>query len=248
MNVLEKQMDDLTVIKGIKAVRQAWLREHLQIMDYADLAALSVEEVALALKADGRSASRKMIVSWIEEAAKLADEDGETAVSQNQPPRLKDWQPFASFVVEFQERKLAGQPKTQRTKVHYMEADKGMFWPDLAHTELSAWIKKQVGETVIAPPVEAEPAVERPLPSLKPIQASISRLIAWQPLQTAEPHLLYEGEQLVGRYLQAEQPFSLTFELSLENVPERETACRTVCPQFIHWGKRAAAADDGIIA
>jgi hypothetical protein len=224
VNVLEKRLDDLTVIKGIKDVRQAWLREQLQVMTYADLAALSVEQIVLALRADGRSVARKTVEFWIKTAADLMDERVETAVSQPKPLRLTEWQPFASFVVEFQERKLAGQPKTQRTKVHYMEADEGMYWPDLAHAELAAWIKKQVGETTVAPPMQVEPVAERPLPIPEPIEASVSRLLAWQPLQATEPQLLYEAERPFWGYLHAEQPFSLTIELLLDNVPEGETA------------------------
>lgn len=219
MTVLEKQMDDLTVIKGIKDVRQAWLREHLQVMTYEDLAGLSVEQVASALKEDGRSVARKTIESWIKTAADLAG-----AVTQPIKSGLKEWQPFASFVVEFQERKLAGQPKNQRTKVHYMEADKGLVLPDLAHAELAAWIKKQVGETSVALPVKAEPVEEHDLTIQQPIQASVSRLVARQPLRAAEPQLLYEVERPLQGYLYAGRPFSLVVELLLDNVPEEETA------------------------
>ena len=223
--VLENQVDDFTVIKGIKKTRQAWLREHLQAMTYANLAALTADEIEATLKADGRFAARKTIESWIEQAAKLAEDMAVTAVTLDNP-HFNEWQPFASFVVEFQERKLAGKPKEQRTKVHYMETDHGTVWPDLAHAKLSAWIKEQVGETVLPlPKAETEKTVaQRPLSTPEPIQATVTRLVAWQPAQAATPQLVYEPEQPFAGYLQAECPFSVVIELSLVNMPEGETA------------------------
>ena len=220
--VLENQLEDLTVIKGIKETRQAWLREHMQVVTYADLATLTADEIESALKADGRFAARKTIESWIKAAAELAEKAAETAVPLPDKPRFKEWQPFASFVVEFQERKLPGRPKEQRTTVHYMETDDGTFWPDLAHAELSTWIKKQVGETVLAAPA-AEPVTEQSGPALEPIQLTVKRFTAWHG-QMAMPQLVFEPERPFVGFLRADNPFSARIELLLSNVPERHTA------------------------
>lgn len=222
---MEKQVDDLTRIKGIGAARQAWLQENLGIRTYADLAAIPADEIETALRADGRFAARDSIEEWVAAAKKLAVESEQaTAVSQRDAHQFATWQPFASFVVEFQERKLAGQPKEQRTKVHYMETDAEKVWPGLAHADLSAWVKQQVGESepVIVP--EPEPVVaQRPSPPAEPIEITVEQLVAWQPRQSATPQLVYEAERPFAGYLQADSPFTATLNLSLDDEPEAET-------------------------
>lgn len=224
-NVLEKQFDDLTVINGIGEARQAWLQENLDITTYADLAALSADTVEAALRANRRFAARDLIEEWVETAEDLAaEQERESAVPPSRQTRFEVWQPFASFVVEFQERKLAGQPKEQRTKVHYMETDTETIWQGLAHADLSAWIKQQVGEPepIVVP--EAEPAIaKRPLSPAEPIKITVEQLVAWQPTQSATPQLVYEAERPFSGYLQAECPFTATLNLSLDVVPKAET-------------------------
>jgi predicted RecB family nuclease len=51
-------------------------------------------------------------------------ENSETGKKDRSPADEDGWKPFASFVVEFQVRQLAGQAQERQTKVHYMEADK----------------------------------------------------------------------------------------------------------------------------
>ena len=219
-NVLEKQFDDLTAIKGIGRARQAWLRQALNIATFADLVALSADEIAAALKADQRLVAYDLIEDWLVEANRLV---GETAVSPIKQSRFETWQPFASFVVEFQERKLAGQTKEQRTKVHYMETDAETLWPGLAHEALSDWIREQVGETeeVDPPPTEVLP-VAQPSPAVAPLQLEVERLVVWQPIQSATPQLVYEAERPLTGYLQANIPFSARLTLAFPSAPASE--------------------------
>lgn len=222
--VLEKQADDLTVIKGIGSVRQAWLQTHLGVATFADLATLSAEEIAEALRADNRIAALDSIEDWLAAAQELADERGEeTAVSHPNSSRFETWQPFASFVLEFQERKLPGQPKEQRTKVHYMETDTETVWDGLAHADLSDWVRQQVGESVLSP----EPVVvraERPSLTTEPVRIEVERLVAWQPAKSATPQLVYEAERPLTGYLLADCPFTATIALALSAAPQAENS------------------------
>ena len=219
-NVLETQFDDLTAIKGIGRARQAWLRQALNIATFADLVALSADEIAAALKADQRLVAYDLIEDWLVEANRLV---GETAVSPIKQSRFETWQPFASFVVEFQERKLAGQTKEQRTKVHYMETDAETLWPGLAHEALSDWIREQVGETEEADPLPVEVLpVAQPSPAVAPLQLEVARLVVWQPIQSATPQLVYEAERPLTGYLQANIPFSAGLTLVLPSAPASE--------------------------
>lgn len=221
--VLAIEMDDLTVLKGIKKTRQAWLREQLNVVTYADLAALSADAIEAKLRADHRFVARELIELWLETAASLTTQSApSTAPASPEKDRWQEWQPFASFVVEFQERRLAGQPKEQRTKVHYMESDVERAWDGLAHAALAGWIKQQVGE--VPPPPAPEPVAERPSPSTQPIDLTLARLLVWQPPQAAQPQLIYEPERPLTGFLQADVPFSLTADLVLAQRPEEAVA------------------------
>lgn len=220
--VLAKEMDDLTVLKGIKKTRQAWLREQLNVVTYADLAALSADDIEAKLKADHRFVARELIELWLETAASLtAQATQNPAPALPEKDRWQEWQPFASFVVEFQERRLTGQPKEQRTKVHYMESDVERAWDGLAHAALAGWIQQQVGEA--PPPPAPEPEAERPSPPTKPIDLTLARLVAWQPPQAAQPQLVYEPERPLTGFLQADVPFSLRADLVLAQRQQEAT-------------------------
>ena len=224
--VLAKEMDDLTVLKGIKKTRQAWLREQLNVLTYADLAALSADDIEAKLKADNRFVARELIELWLETAASLTTQAAQSsAPASPESDQWQAWQPFASFVVEFQERRLAGQFKEQRTKVHYMESDVERAWDGLAHADLADWIKQQVGEA--PPPVAPQPEAERPSPLTKPIDLTLTRLVAWQPPQAAQPQLVYEPERPLLGFLQADVPFSLTADLVLAQRPEEAAVALT---------------------
>ena len=51
-NSNNKEYDDLTVITGIKEARQRWLRKSLKVCTYADLAALSEDQIAAQAKSE----------------------------------------------------------------------------------------------------------------------------------------------------------------------------------------------------
>ncbi|NDJ77616.1 MAG: hypothetical protein GYB65_15300 [Chloroflexi bacterium] len=183
--------DDLTAIKGIGQARQEWLRQALDIHTYQDLAALAPEALEAQLKDSGKVVSRSDIEMWIEQAQHLA-----AAQPAEDSVPTEDWKPFASFVIEFQRRETA-QGIDRRTRVHYMEADHDMTWPEIAPSEPYQWIMDQLG--VEAPPShmisesteyeEQEPAapspVEIPEPVLPPAQP---------PRPSEAPHPLFSAE------------------------------------------------------
>jgi hypothetical protein len=140
-HTVENDYDDLTVIKGIKDTRQNWLRDTLQVHTLSDLAELSVDEVMAHLP-EGQIVSRSQIESWIRQAKHLSG----THQPKAQPPKRENgWHPFASFVVEFQQRD--DHPDEKRTTVHYMEADASHMWAGQETEALCRWIAEQLPGT-----------------------------------------------------------------------------------------------------
>lgn len=132
--------DDLTTIKGIGRSRQQWLREQLDVQTYNDMAALSAEDVYGKLKDDGQIISLTDIESWIEQARQM-----ETAVSSTPTLKVKskNWQPFGSFVVEFQQNIRTGE---RRTSAHHVEADRSEIWAGVEQRNLCQWMTKHLGD------------------------------------------------------------------------------------------------------
>lgn len=72
MNSSKKEYDTLTSIKGISRARQQWLRDSFNVRTFADLAALSPDEIEAQLKAEGRNATRRDVEEWIAQAQAYA--------------------------------------------------------------------------------------------------------------------------------------------------------------------------------
>lgn len=51
---------------------------------------------------------------------------------------IGEWNPFASFVVEFQVRVHDGWTEDRRTAVHYVEADRNEMWPGYTSVPLES--------------------------------------------------------------------------------------------------------------
>ncbi len=247
MNSSKKKPDDLTVIKGIGPARQKWLRESLDVITFADLAARSVAEIEARLKADNQIASQSTIETWIAqarehaEAARAAETvEAVTGEQENYPAagandsaegndggpapakkRKDGWTPFASFVVEFQERGVAGQALEFRTTVHHIEADSGTNWPGIEREKHCSWMLEQVQDRVSAAaeadqPPAAEPA-EAPVPAARaPVKLQISGVRAFQPPQAEKPvGGGQNGQPFEGR-IRAHQPFALQMRFDLK--------------------------------
>jgi len=149
---------DLTLIKGIGPARQQWLREAFNVRAFQDLAALTLDEIQAKLRASGQIASRQHIDQWIAQAKQLMITRAEPSVwlaveaknnaAIHPPPGNATWKPFASFVVEFQTRPLAGQGAQLRTKVHHIEEDTCAHWPGIENQQLVQWMLAQVMESM----------------------------------------------------------------------------------------------------
>jgi hypothetical protein len=157
---------DLTVIKGIGPARQQWLRAAFGIHSLQDLAAITLDEIEAKLKASGQIASRRHISQWLAQAKQLVVAHAEprsvqTAALENNvvttpPSNNTEWKPFASFVVEFQTRILAGLAAEYRTKAHHIEEDTCANWPGLERTQLCQWLQEQVTTSIMKHDIEQE--------------------------------------------------------------------------------------------
>ena len=184
--------DDLTVIEGIGATRSQWLRTSLGVQSYADLAALSADDVVAALRAAGQVASPSVVANWIVRARELA-EAAEHA----------DWVPLASFVVEFQGRLATPE---LRTVVHHVEADENEAWPGIETERVSEWMLERAPEPAVPAPT---PHAESP-----PARVSIGPMRLVRGGEAAS-----SGERVVGRafarWLRGNEPFTLEVPLEL---------------------------------
>lgn len=148
--------DDLTAIKGIRETRQQWFRDTMKVHTYRDLAALSVDEIEVGLKAEKQFPSRSMIAAWIAQAKALAE-----AVEQQMPVikrkiiEAPGWTSQASFVIEFQVLEHKDGLREQRIMVHHVETDKNNVWRDIEAEEAMRWMLVEAGIAV-----EGKPAAE----------------------------------------------------------------------------------------
>ncbi len=144
-------MDDLTTIKGIGVSRQIWLQERFHVNTFADLAALSADTLEAQLKAEGKPISRQTIESWILQAGQLAQES-EDEPAKREPAVRTEWHPFATFVMEFQQRII--EPETEEVQIttHYLEKDRtnnletsiSKEWPQFEQAAIFNWMLAQV--------------------------------------------------------------------------------------------------------
>jgi predicted flap endonuclease-1-like 5' DNA nuclease len=183
MNSSDREDDDLTVIKGIGPARQQWLRGSLGVRTYRDLAALSTDEIESYLKAEGQIVSRSDIEQWIARAQELAAAADLSSGRVDSPTSEGEWQPFASFVVEFQAREVKRRAEEQRTTIHHMEADKGEAWPGIEGERLCQWMLEQVSEKVPREPEEA--------PNVIPIKDEHGKIVG--SMSIGEPKVTLSG-------------------------------------------------------
>ena len=238
MNVKERVFDDLTIVKGIGEKRQQWLQEALGIFTYQGLANLSVNEIESQLKADGHVASRNVIEGWIEQARELTSlvdanpQKSSGDVVETVDPKAdlskgkRSWSPFASFVVEFQTRLVAGLEE-QRTTVHYMEEDTNAVWPGVEQEQLCRWMKGQAGEKVR--PKSNEDNIDIPedvgdvseLGEKKPVRVEIKELRAFHPPNMKTPTGVGKpGRPFMG-FIRSMEP--CTFKVTCELVGASKT-------------------------
>ncbi len=236
------QMDDLTRIKGIGPSRQKWFRDALGVTSFGQLAQLSPEVIETALREEGRIVSRSAIEEWIMEADRFASGERGVATWSGGPFRNDGWRPFASFVVEFQERKVDDHVE-QRTLVHHMESAeeqtlihemdegaKAKTWPGLESRQLCSWMirrldtgkrrKEAVARTV-------EPGAAGAPPAAAQIEMKLLRI--YQPVDTTTPLLIGSAERNVpvSGVLKGSEPFAVEAVFGMEEGSATATGIRS---------------------
>ena len=67
----------------------------------------------------------------------------ESPKTQALSDQIGEWQPFATFTVELQQRQVKGQTE-HRTAVSHLEANTGAYWPGIESARLHHWITGQL--------------------------------------------------------------------------------------------------------
>lgn len=219
------ERDDLTAIKGIGSARQQWLNKAFHVYTFEGLAALSVDEIEVRLKAEGRIASHSEIQAWIDQARQLSatrqplqSEMMTEAIDSaaNSSMEGGDWKPFASFVVEFQVRTTETQSREYRTTAHHMEADSGAFWLDLRCEELCKWLRESI-DKIEQPEIEASATFEAV--DASPIEVAITQIRAFQPPYAARP-LEDETDKSFPRIIKPDEPLMLEVDFNIAGMTE----------------------------
>lgn len=145
----------------------------------------------------------------------VKSEEGNDGGKGQSPTGRDGWKPFASFVVEFQERTVEGQAIEYRTTAHHMESDTGTNWPGIEREQHCNWMLEQLGDRISREPVKVEhppqeepPAQPVPVARL-PMRVEITQIRTFQPPQadnpvgSGKPDLPFEG------HIKGNEPFAL---------------------------------------
>ena len=241
MNLSKKALDDLTKISGIGESRQNWFRKSFGVRTFQDLANLTVAQIEEKMQTDGLIISRKAIETWLVQASELASRADEasqipkelpdellTGVS-NSMPREDGWKPVASFVVEYQTRKIGERPIEQRTVAHHMEEDRTRTWPFIEGKQLCQWIINQIPQELSRNQEKHELLYAQPpgeYSDIKSTAVKITQLRILQPANSTSPVQTIDPGIAAQASVLHEQPF--TFEVDFQLVgPTAEEVARS---------------------
>lgn len=129
-----------------------------------------------------------------------------------------EWKPFASFVVEFQARRVKGQTAEQRTTVHYMEADKSETWSGVEAGHSLQWMLDQLGERLQQAPSKESPSTARLIEG-PPMTVRITDIQAFQPPQIDKPIGVGHAGRPFPGFLKSREPFALEVSFGLAGLP-----------------------------
>lgn len=250
MNAKKIKYDDLTSIKGIGHTRQEWFKNKLGVHTYQNLAMLSPDKILAQLRSDGMIASRGEVEKWIVQAQELADQKGNISPG--------DWEPFASFVVEFQSRRGKTESKELCTTVQHMEADKEEKWPGIETEQLCHWMRERVGKEV--PAMEDQPMIGGKVPAIKDqVQVrkevpemekkhqiapspklpsiTVNQVQAFQPPQAEKPTSISMPGQPFQGFIRSDKPFDLLETFSIIGLDPGDFQQRKI-PYFVQFYAR----------
>ena len=140
--------------------------------------------------------------------------EGNDGGKAQSPTRRDGWKPFASFVVEFQERTVEDQAIEYRTTAHHMESDTGTNWPGIEREQHCNWMLEQLGDRISREPVKVEhPPQERPAQPVPvarlPMRVEIAQIRAFQPPQADNPVGTGKPDQPFEGHIKGNEPFAL---------------------------------------
>jgi hypothetical protein len=161
----------------------------------------------------------------------LQSVEGDDGGKAHSPTGRDGWKPFASFVVEYQERAVEGHAIEYRTTAHHMESDTGTNWPGIEGEKHCRWMLEQLGDgipkgTAQEPVKEEQPAQEQPVQPIPiarlPVKVEIAQIRAFQPPQADNPVGSGRSDQPFEGHLRGNAPFALEilFELVGESAAE----------------------------
>ncbi|MGI9508722.1 MAG: hypothetical protein ACR2QJ_05160 [Geminicoccaceae bacterium] len=212
-----KKDDNLEAIKGIGPERRKFLAKVFGIHTFSELAGLSVGQIEAALEGDkGPKVARSGIRKWLNQAEKIAAASRKTS----------DWEPFASFVVEYRRREADDAAEDHQTHVHHVEDDENGTWPGLEAEALGPWMLGRA-ERAAVPEREADDHGEAPetldltLPPDAKIAVRLTQVQIRQPVN-AEPVSLGGTPEAPSGFIKSTEPFALdaTFELIGPDAPD----------------------------
>lgn len=171
--------DDLTSIKGIGDSLKQWLRDTFKVHTFAEIAALSAQEVETRAKRDGRFLPLSKIEQILAQARGLVSKSLIPATESRRrktSKKVNDWKEFASFMVYF-ERKVVGGKEEKRTKVerrtaiHHMETGEQESWSGVDAEQACHWMLHRLSTKA---GIAAEEIVTTTKPTLKSRPATIT--------------------------------------------------------------------------
>lgn len=230
----QKDLGDLTQIRGIGVVRKRWLNS-LGIVTIADLAQASADVVEVHAKSDGRTLSRDELEEWIAQAqlhyvqASLEQVEPSpiveaiAAASHSEPlasprderePDPADWASIASFTVNYQTRKVNGLAE-QRLVAHHLETSVTESWPDFETDLMHQWLRDRIEAT--CSPLPPEPASV-----VAPVVADITQLRVMQLHHMSLPMVADKASPIFSDAIHTTEPFALEVSMQLTGLTEAD--------------------------
>jgi hypothetical protein len=220
-----KNEDDLTLIKGIGQVRQQWLREHLHVHRFQQLAALDPVEVEKLLSQEKAASSVKEIARWIKEAGELALQAPALPANGNG----HDCKSLATFIVDYLTYSSEDGGQQFKTLVTQMDVETDTAiseeWVSLEQRKPCEWMQQRLEEVLASqdipygqvPLPEVDDTFESDLPVTRLHVRILGYHLHW-PAGSLSMDPPFEQEKLVT--LEQASPFNLDIRFVLEGMPD----------------------------
>ena len=138
-------LDDLTVIDGIGAARQRWLREALHVATYADLAALPAHAISKRLRDEGKLAADAEIERWLAQArchAQPEERAEKTHVEGAQRETV-----LGRFLVVFHDADPTDENAGTCISIRHLDKAACVAWPEFNAGRMANWMLSELGDT-----------------------------------------------------------------------------------------------------